>query len=70
MPAKQAFMLAYARDQFLQIHFAVLESYLILGFPSASLNVQVKFVPFFTVLDLKTGGISRNSKAAACGFFF
>lgn len=70
MPADQAFMLACVRNQFLQRHFAVLESYLILGFPSPSLNMQVKFVPFFTVLDLKTGGISRNSETAAWIFFF
>lgn len=72
MPANQAFMLAYMRNQFLQIHFGVLESYLILGFPSSSLNIQVKFVPFFycTCLDLKTGGISKDSGAAACIIFF
>lgn len=72
MPANQAFMLAYMRNQFLQIHFGVLESYLILGFPSSSLNIQVKFVPFFycTCLDLKTGGIPKDSGAAACIIFF
>lgn len=50
MPANQAFMLAYVRSQFLQILFGLLESYLILGFPSSSVNLQVKMVPFLLYL--------------------
>lgn len=71
VPANQAFMLASVRNQFLQILFGVLESYLILGFPPSSVNLQVKFVPFFycICIDLKTGGISRDSEAAASGLF-
>lgn len=68
MSENRAFMLVYVRNHFLQIFFGVLAQYLILGFLSSSVNVQVHFffIFFFSVyINLNAGGICSNLEAAA-----